>query len=454
MDDKIAQTIKLLIFSWIIFSCCLITSTSWAIESVSELVLDNGLKVIVKPDRRSPIAILQVWYKVGSSYEQKGTTGVSHMLEHLMFKGSENWVLQEGFNRLNNIGARGNAYTHRDYTFYYHMLEKEHLEVSFKVEAQRMKAIAPTMEDFEIEKKVILEELHTRMTKDPHLFSYEALYEQAFDQSGYRLPVIGFPEDIEALTLSATMDWYNRFYRPDNAIMVVAGDVNEDEVFALVRKHFSDIKKIKSSVKNTANIIDSKQEKTIHYVIPETTQVGLLLMGFKVPSIKSAVPSWEAYALDVLAGWFESGHNSRLSKALIRDTKQAYEISVSYSIMRRQDTLFIIEAIPSQGTTLNNLENILNEEIKKVKSELISNKTLRKIKNQMIATEVYERDSLYTQAKIIGQAEVIGIPWQQDAQYIKRIKAVTPEQIQAVLKKYFVMENKVIVIQNSYNHSE
>ena len=435
-------------FSLFLLALFFLPATSWSAVNISELILDNGLKVIVKPDRRSPIAVFQIWYKIGSSYEQEGKTGVSHMLEHLMFKSSRNNVLQAGFNRLNDIGARGNAYTHRDHTFYYHMLEKKHLELSFLVEAERMKGINPTQEDFEIEKKVILEELEYANTKDPHLSAYETLYEKGFKKSGYRLPIIGYPEDIQVLTLPDVMRWYQQYYTPGNATIVVTGDVEKEDVFALARKYFSGIKKI--SPKLQPIVFEKHPKKEVRYVMPQNTQVGMLLMGFRVPSLATAEPTWEAYALDVLAGWFESGHNSRLSKAMIIDQKQAYEVTVTFSIMKRQNTLFVIEVIPASGASLKHLEQALNDEIELIKKELISRSTLRKIKNQMIATEIYERDSLYTQAKIIGQAEVIGIHWSDDAKYIKRIKAVTPEQIKQVINKYFVPENKVVVLQQAY----
>ena len=422
-----------------------------ASEKISELKLDNGLKIIVKPDRRSPVAMLQVWYRVGASYEQEGATGVSHMLEHLMFKGAENYSLQLAFKQLNNIGARANAYTHRDYTFYYHMLAKEHLETAFLVEAHRMQTIKPMQQDFDIEKKVILEELHMHNTRDPHLAAYEMLYRQSFTYSGYRLPVIGYSEDIRNMTMADTLKWYDQYYTPDNATIVVTGDVDTRQIFKLARKYFSSIRKA-SAVKQRDKA-EPLQDKEIRYVMPETTAVGLLLQGYKVPSIVTAQPKWEAYALDVLAGWFESGHHSRLSKSLIRVHQNAYEIKVIYSLMKRQDTLFIIEAIPSEGGYIDKLEQVLNAEIEHIKDELISEKNLKKIKNQMISTEIYERDSLYTQAKIIGQAEAIGIPWQEDAQYIKRIKAVTPEQIRTVLRKYFVPANKVSVIQYPDNNN-
>jgi zinc protease len=416
---------------------------------ISELTLNNGLKILVKKDTRAPVAMFQIWYRVGSSYEPEGMNGVSHMLEHLMFNTPGNVRLQMGFNQLNLLGAQGNAYTSRDYTFYYHLLEKNHLEVAFQVEAERMQNLIFHQPTFDIEQKVIEEELFTRKSREPQLTAYDELYANSFLFNGYQLPIIGYVDDIRQLTIKQTQDWYRHFYAPDNAVIVVIGDVNERQVFNLAYKYFSAVPA--SGIKAKTIIREYWPGKPIRVKIPEKTEIPILLMAFKVPVINTAVPLWEAYALDVLAGWFESGTNSRLHKVLIRDKKLAYDISVQYAVMSRQDNLFIIEATPLEGVTLAKLERALFAEIQKSKKELIDLQLLEIIKDQMVSEEIFERDSLYTQAKILGQAEVVGIPWQEDSLYMDRINRVTPKQIQWVLRKYFRPDNKVVVMQESYH---
>ncbi|MCP3852299.1 MAG: insulinase family protein [Gammaproteobacteria bacterium] len=422
-------------------------------EEISELILDNGLKVVVKPDHRSPSVAFQTWYKVGSSYEAEGKTGLSHLLEHLMFSASQNPVLGQGFNHLNRVGSNGGAYTGRDDTFYHHILSKEYLPLAFYVESERMKNLSPSNEEFDIEVKVVKEELQTRLSKEPYLKAYNQLYEQAYPGDSYQFPIIGQLEDLNSLTLSETMAWYKKYYTPENTTLVIVGDIDTETTFNLARKYFKSFSQTAAPNLNLNKKLSQKpllnQKLQPRFVMPETIKLGVVLIAFKVPSIKTSVPLWEAYALEVLAGWFESGDMSRLSRALIREKQVAYDVKVTYSSMQRKDSLFIIEAIPAEGVSVEELEESLLNEISKIKLESISQKNLQKIKTQMIATDIFDRDSLFIQAKIIGRAESIGINWSEDAQYLSRIKAVTVEQLKGVLKKYFVPSKRTIVIQKS-----
>ena len=428
-------------------------SLSVMAEDISEMILPNGLKIVVKPDHRSPIAVFQIWYKVGSSYEVNGQTGLSHMLEHLMFAANNNDFLSQGFDHLNKVGAKGGAYTGRDDTFYHHILAKEYLSLAFSIEAERMQYLSPSMNEFIIEKKVIKEELHTSVSKEPYLLAHNILYKKAYQGDSYQFPVIGRLNDLNALTLEEAVSWHKKYYAPDNATIVVVGDVDALEVFKLTVNYFGTIKKSKHLPAESTLKIKNAQSK-VRYVMTEKNKVGAVIVAFKVPSIKTSKPYWEAYALDVLAGWFETGTISRLTKALIRDRPLAFEITVSYAPMQRKDSLFIIEAIPAQGVSIKELEKSLLAEIAKIKQEIISQKTLHKIKNQMIATEIFDKDSLYIQAKIIGQSESINVPWSEDIQYISRIKAVTGVQLKQVLDKYFVPSKQTIIIQNTYNEKQ
>lgn len=416
-------------------------------DEITEFILPNGLKVVVKPDQRSPIAIFQIWYKAGSANEQKGYTGISHLLEHLMYRSNRYHSLNKVYQQMGSIGSLGNAYTTRDYTFYYHTLKKKYLPLAFALEAERMKYLDVDKNAFEIEKKIIKQERLERINRDPYLKANNALYRLAFKNDGYQFPVIGLPEDLPGLTLKQAMIWHKNRYTPDNATIVVVGNVKPAEVISLAKKYFSPIKKKKQKANNSL-IADEEKHSVTRYIMPESTKVGMVFLAFKVPSIKTAFPAWEAYALDVLAGWLESGNHSRLTNTLVIDKKIAHEVFVNYSPMSRKQSLFIIEASPLEDISLQQLEQEIIAEIQQIKKEHISDKTLQKVKNQMIATEIFERDSMHTQAKIIGQAESVDIHWSEDAQYINRIKAVTAEQINEVLQKYINLEKKFVVIQN------
>ncbi len=412
-------------------------------QGIESFILDNGLKVIVKPDHRAPVAVVQIWYKVGSADESPGKRGISHLLEHMMFKSYNNPLLAEDFRQLTRVGARRNAYTQRDYTFYYYILNKAYLEWVIHLEAQRMQGLFANEASLKIEKKIIQEEINSQLSKDPFYSLNDRLYKLAFQHSGYQYPIIGNIKDIQQLSLAQIKQWHQQYYTPDNAILVVTGDVKTSDVFKWASDYFSIIKKKRSVPFKTSTSESALAE--IHSSIPGTFHTGKLLMAFRVPSIKTAVPVQDAYALEVLAGWLDSGVHSRLTDALIWDKQQAQDLSIRYTLMTRYDSLFIIEAIPLHGVSMQQLENALVQELEVIKKHPISQSELQKVKNQMIAAEIFEQDSSYIQAKIIGQAEVIDIPWSIDAQYIERIKAVTPEQIQQVLKKYFTANNRIII---------
>ncbi len=435
-----------------ILSCSIVHASQS--ETVS-FMLENGLKVIIRPDHRAPVAVVQIWYKTGSANESPGKRGISHLLEHMMFKSHNNPQLAQDFWQLTRIGAKRNAFTHRDYTFYFYIADKAALPRMLHLEAERMQGLYASEKSLIIEKKIIREEFNNQLSKDPFYFLDDLIYQKAFPDSGYQYPIIGNFSDIQKLSLQQLSQWHRQYYTPDNAVLVVAGDVNASEVFHWADRYFSPITKRRDSSINPQITLKTSHPSTprseIHYILPHrkdsSTSTGKLLMGFRVPSIKTAVPQQDAYALEVLAGWLDSGVHSRLPRALIWDKQKAQDISVRYGLMTRYDSLFIIEAMPLKDISMTQLEQAIKDELKTIRQQLISERELQEVKNQMIAAEVFERDSTYTQAKIIGQAEVIDIPWSEDAKYIERIKSVTAEQVQKVLNKYFTANNRITIIQ-------
>lgn len=433
-------------YQCLVLSLFYIFSMPLCADEITELTLANGLKIIVKPDQRSPVAIFQIWYKVGSADEQKGQTGISHLLEHLMYR-SKTPVSDELYLQMGAIGSLGNAYTKRDHTFYFHSLKKNYLHWAFALEAERMKHLNVPMNTFEIEKKIIKQERLERINQDPYLKANNALYRIAFKNDSYQFPVIGLPDDLPRLTLKQAKEWHKQFYTPDNATIVVIGDIKPDEVFSLAKKYFMAIKKQHKQSTPMLPFNDNAESSGLRFIMPDESKVGVLFLAFKVPSINTAAPTWEAYALDVLAGWLDSGKYSRLSKILVRDKQIAHEVQVNYAPMNRKQSLFIIEASPAHGVSLKQLEQEIVNELKLLKKELMSDAALQNVKNQMTATEIFERDSMYTQAKIIGQAESVGIHWSEDAHYIQRIKMVTSAQINQVMQTYFNFKKIFVVIQ-------
>ncbi len=409
---------------------------SIASDKVTEKKLKNGLKVIIKEDHRAPVVVSQVWYSVGSSYEHGGVTGVSHALEHMMFKGTTKYP-DDTFNKtISANGGEDNAFTSRDYTAYYQVLEKSRLEVSFKLESDRMRNLVLKTDDFLQEIKVVQEERRWRTEDKPKALVYEQLYVTAFDNSGYHHPVIGWMDDLKNLNIDDLSQWYQTYYSPNNAILVVVGDINTDDVMHMAEKYFADIKPSKLPVIKKRT--ERKQRSSKRSIVKVPAKVAYITIGFKVPSIKTAKQQWEPYALDLMSGILDGGDSTRFHQQLIIEQEIAVSAGTGYSSGARMDTLFEVDALPASGKSIEALEIAIMEQLQRLKDELVTIAELDRVKNQIVASSVFEKDSIFYQALKIGQAEAIGTGWKVEDEYVQRIKEITPEQIQQVAKKYLI----------------
>jgi len=403
---------------------------------VEERVLSNGLKVIVKEDHRVPIVVSQIWYKIGSSYESNGKTGVSHVLEHMMFKGTPKYP-KDSFNKIiAENGGEDNAFTSRDYTAYFQTLEASRLEISFKLEADRMKNLTFSADDFNKEVMVVQEERRWRTDDKPRAKAFEQLYVSAFDNSGYHHPVIGWMDDLKNLQQSDVHQWYQQFYQPANATLVVAGDVESEKVFALAKKHYGKISS--TPLAKQKSFQERKQYGTKSIQLQLEAQLPYLTIGYKVPTIMAPdnEKTWEPYALVLLSGLLDGGDSTRLPYKLVKQQQIAASVSCYYSLTARMQTLFVIDAIPSQGKTIKQVEQAIYQEIKLLQDQTVSDEELERVKNQIIASSVFEKDSIFYQAMKIGVAETNGFGWETEEKFVDQIRLITPEQIQAVAKKY------------------
>ena len=405
-------------------------------NKISEKTLANGLKIIVKPDHRAPVVISQVWYKVGASYESGGTTGVSHVLEHMMFKGTKKYPTGEFNKIISRNGGEDNAFTSQDYTAYYQKLEKSRLKVSFDLESDRMRGLLLPEEDFKKEVMVVMEERRWRTDDKPQSLMYEQFQATAFDNSGYHNPTIGWMDDLKNMTVADLSAWYQRYYAPNNAVVVVVGDVEPAAVFQLAEEYFAPLKPF--AIEKIKPRVEREQKGLKRIEMELEAKLPYLLMGYKVPVINTAEQAWEPYALDVLAGILDGGNSARLSKDLIRGSKIATSAGAGYSLDSRMQTLFLLDGVPAKGSTTEQLEEALLQQLQKLKTELVSKDELDRVKAQVISSAVYEQDSMFYQAMKIGAAETVGIGWPLEKKYVDNIKAVTAEQIQQVAKKYFI----------------
>ncbi len=418
------------------------------VEKTHEFMLDNGLKLIVQEDHRSPVVVTQVWYKVGASYEHEGITGLSHMLEHMMFKGTDDLKSGEFSKIISENGGRENAFTSRDYTAYYQQLEKSRLPISFKLESDRMRDLIISDEEFLKERKVVTEERRMRTDDKPQSLAYEKLQAAAFQTSPYRNPVIGWMADIQHYEAQDMRDWYGMWYAPNNATVVVVGDVDPKEVYQLALKHFAPLKPEKLAELKDRPEIPQTGEKRL--TIRDNVRVPYMLMGYKVPSLVQAhadekiATEKEIYALEVLAGVLDGGSSSRLTKNLVRGQEIASSAGAGYSMMSRLETLFLFDGTPAQGQTLATLEKAIRTEIEKVKTEPLTSAEMARVKTQVITGDIYEKDSVYYQAMIIGSLETVGLDWKVRDEYVAKVQAVTAEEVQAVAKKYLVDDHLTV----------
>jgi zinc protease len=409
---------------------------------VTEYRLDNGLRLIVKEDHRAPVVVSQVWYSVGSTYEYDGITGISHVLEHMMFKGTQKYGPGEFSRIIAEQGGRENAFTSRDYTAYFQQLEKSRLPVSFEMEADRMRNLLLNKEEFEKEVKVVMEERRLRTEDKAESLTYERFNATAFMSSSNRIPTIGWMNDLKNLAVEDLEDWYQQWYAPNNAIVVVAGDVDPAEVYALAQKHFGPLHPSDIAPPKPRKEVEQEGERRIEVKAP--AEVPYLIMGYKAPVLLTAEQDWEAYALEVLAGVLDGGDSARLTTSLIRGQQVAASAGAGYDLYGRQEGLFLFDGTPATGHSIGEVETALLAEVEKVKNAPVSAAELDRVKAQVLADKVYGEDSVFYQAMKIGQLESRGIDWQVGEQYVARIQAVTAEQVQAVAKKYLVKETLTV----------
>ncbi len=411
---------------------------------VQSQTLANGMEVFVKPDHRAPVVVTMVWYRVGGLDEHRGETGISHLLEHMMFKGTEELEPGEFAEIIARHGGKQNAFTGQDYTAYFEQLAADRFEVALRLEADRMENLLLDPEEFHKERQVVLEERRLRVKDDPRALAHELLRSVAFDAHGYAYPVSGWSQDLQALTLSDLQDWYRRYYRPQNARLVVVGDVQPEAVFTLAKKHFGEIRDEGDPPSRTqAGGLAPRGQRQVDF--QTAARVPYLVAGYRVPNLPAAEQPWEAYALRVLAGVLSEGDSARLTSHLVRQRSIATSANAFYDLESRASGLFYLEATPTPRTSLKGLQKVLYGEIEALRKELVRPDELARVKRQLVANETYSRDSVFFQAMQIGKLETIGYGHEYLDTYLDRIQAVTPEQIQAVARKYLQPQRSTLV---------
>jgi zinc protease len=405
-------------------------------QAVAERELANGLRVIVKPDRRAPVAVTMVWYRIGSVDEQNGVTGVAHVLEHMMFKGTKTVPPGEFSKLIAAAGGRDNAFTSRDYTGYFQTMHKSELPLSFRLEADRMANLVLSPEEFAKEIKVVMEERRWRTDDRPQSVLYERLMAAALTAHPYRNPVIGWMSDLENLSVEDTRTFYEQWYGPNNAIVVVVGDVVPAEVFALAERHFGGIPRKTLPPRKPQDEPPQLGIKRLTVKVPaEQPQV---LMAYRAPRLQNPDTDWETYALDMLQGVLSGNDAARLPQTLVKTERMAVSAGASYDGVGRGPGFFYLSGTPVSGRSAEEVEQGLRREIRRIVEEGVTADELERVKAQVIAAQVYQRDSMFFQARMIGWLETVGLPHRVLDLFVEKLQGVTSEQVQAVARKYLI----------------
>lgn len=400
-----------------------------------ETTLKNGLRVIVKEDRRAPTAVHMIWYRVGAMDEKDGTSGVAHVLEHMMFKGTKSIKAGEFNQRVAEAGGRDNAFTSLDYTAYFQIVPKAALPAMMRLEADRMGNLAFKPEDFASELQVVMEERRLRTDDNPQSRVYEALNATAFTAHPYRRPIIGWMDDLEHMNWQDALGWYRDWYAPNNAYVVVAGDVDHRAVFKLAEQTYGQYQAKPLPVRKPQN--EPAQEGIRRVTVKAPAQLPYLMMAWKAPKLVDADRDRDPYALEVLAALLDGNDAARLPKRLVRGEKIAQSVGSGYDATLRGESKFILAGQPAAGRTVAELEAALRAELKRIQDDGVTEEELKRVKTQTFAAQVYKRDSLMAQAMEIGQSEAAGVSWRDIDKLLDKIRGVSAEEVQAVARKYF-----------------
>lgn len=411
-------------------------ATTAVMPAVHEYQLKNGLRLIVKEDHRAPVVISEIWYKVGGGYETDGTTGISHALEHMMFRGSKNYPGGQFVKIISENGGQQNASTSDDYTNYYEMMSADKLPIAFALEADRMRNLTLNPADFSKEIQVVMEERRMRIEDDPQMLTYERFNAAAHVSSPYHHMTIGWMDDLKHMTDQDLRNWYQTWYAPNNAILVVVGDVQPQQVYQEAEKYFGNLPTSQIPVLKPQNELKPLGLRTVEVAAP--AKLPWVIMGYNTPVLNTADEKWKPYALLVISAILDGGDSSRLQKELVRDSQIISSVDVNYSPFDRLDNLFIIDATPAAGHTIDQVKTALLQQIQRLQTVPVTEQELSRIKAQVIAGRVYQKDSIENQAQEIGSLESVGLSWREGDESIKKISAITPAQIQAVANEFLI----------------
>lgn len=408
----------------------------------TDFTLANGLKVVVREDYRAPIVVVQVWYRVGSSYEPDGLTGISHALEHMMFKGTA-LVPNGELSRLVALyGGQDNAFTSGDYTTYYQIYTADKLALALETEADRMRNLVLTPEDFAQEIRVVMEERRQRTEDSPQARALERFRALALLTSPSRQPTVGWMRDLETMTVEDLRRWYDTWYAPNNATLVIAGAVDQQVVRELAERYFGPLAARPLPTVRAPRELPEPGERLMTVRLPG--KVPSLYVGFNVPSRQTGKPG-EAEALRLLAGVMDEGFSARLESRLVREQRVAAAVNSGYDPFARGDTLFVVTAVPSPGRSLDEVQAAVLAEIEKLKTEPVTPVELQRVYAGLVAADVFSRDSVREQASTIGLLESVGAGWRMLDEWPQALRAISPEAVQQAAVTWLTPSRRTVL---------
>jgi zinc protease len=431
----------------VVLSCALSATARGGIaDDVKAQTLPNGLRVLVLENHKAPVATFNVFYRVGSRNEQFGKTGLSHLCEHLMFKGTKKVGPEEFSQIIQESGGEDNAFTESDFTDYFEIMNKEHIDVPISLEADRMANFDP--KQFEDEKHVVLEERRLRTDDNPEDALDEMVRAQAYVAHPYHWPVIGWFHDVDGLTLADAMAYHKIYYSPQNALIVAVGDFNADRVLKQISEAFAGIKNGPKAPPVTE--VEPPQEGTRHVELRHAANLPAFEEAFHVPNYRNP----DAYALEVASEILSDGQSSRLYRKMVIEKQMVVDIGAGYDMTSFDPGLFVVSAQMRPGVTAASTEAEVEKELEALRDAPVDAEELQKAKNLEQAQYVFGQDSIMREAEMLGVYEMLGDYHMVD-KYLTGIEKVTAADVQRVAKTYLVASNMtegVLVPTGVLNH--
>ncbi|MFZ5862024.1 MAG: M16 family metallopeptidase [Nitrospirota bacterium] len=410
---------------------------AWAASPVAS-VLPNGLRVILIPEPKAPVVSVQVWYRVGSRDEVSGKTGLSHLMEHMMFKGTARYGKGAFSRRIAEHGGNDNAFTSHDYTAYFENLSKDHIGLALELEADRMTGLVIADDEFGLERDVVKEERRMRTDDDPQGTLIEHVYAAAYMVHPYHWPVIGWMDDLERLTADDIRAYYRTHYSPANAVLVIAGDFDPRAVLVLIEQTVGRVAGPGAPARRA--VVEPLQLGERRVTVKKDAQLPAVIAGYQVPNFRDP----DAYALTVLAAVLTQGESSRLHRALVYDRQVALEVGGDYTALSADAPIFYLYAVTQAGKSAEDLERALFEEVERLKATEPSERELTKVKNGIEADFILGQDSNFYRAMQVGTAETVGAGREYLDHFVANIRKVTAADVTRVAKAYFTADRRTV----------